>query len=360
MIQTALQKIHLKNFRCFTSQTIEFEEQIILLEGINGSGKTSLLEALHYTCYLRSFRTHLSRDLIKFGSEGFFIQTTFNDQTIAIGCTGVKKHIKVNQKTISSYKELRENFKIITVTEDDVGIVKESPEKRRAFLDHALLLEKPELLETYKTYRTYLKNRNALLFRHTINYDELVIWTKKLWELSCSIQKERRGFLSKLESSAHEFLSNYWQGDCRITFEYQAKKISKDSSWIDFEAFWKVNIMEREKQMRRSLFGSHLDDFLLSFNGKPARLYSSRGQQKLIVLLLKIAQVQSLKTNLPGGITFLLDDFMTDFDPEVAKKVINACLSLNIQLIFTSPLNNSLEKSLLKDYTIQTVNISAQ
>jgi DNA replication and repair protein RecF len=358
VIKAALQKLHLKNFRCFSSETIDFDGPLVLIEGNNGSGKTSLLEALHYTCYLRSFRTHLPRDLIKFGTEGFFIQTTFSDQTIHIGCTGTKKHIKINQKPVSSYKELREHFKIITVTEDDVGIVKESPEKRRTFIDHALLLENPELITLFKTYKTYLKNRNALLQRHNINNEELIIWTKKIWELSKLIQKERTQYLSDLEKSAHEFLAQEWDNPSIMNFLYQSKKIDPKKSWDEFEKFWTSELLLKEKKFRRSLFGAHLDDFLLIFNKRPARLYSSRGQQKLIVLMLKMAQVKQLIAKQGSALTFLLDDFMTDFDPEVARKLIKTCLSLNVQLIFTSPLNHSLEKKLLSKYKVHIVNIS--
>ncbi|MCF7900061.1 DNA replication and repair protein RecF [Candidatus Babeliales bacterium] len=357
MIKTALQKLHLKNFRCFTSETIDFDGPLVLIEGINGSGKTSLLEALHYTCYLRSFRTHLPRDLIKFGTEGFFIQATFANHTIHVGCTGTKKHIKINQKPISSYKELREHFKIITVTEDDVEIVKESPEKRRTFIDHALLLEKPELITLFKNYKIHLKNRNALLQRHSINTEELIIWTKKIWELSQLIQKERTNYLTSLETSAHQFILENWDNPCSINFTYQPKKIDAHQSWNDFEIIWKAQIMLREKQFKRTLFGAHLDDFLLFFNNKPAKLYSSRGQQKLIIFMLKMAQVKQLISEQGSAVTFLLDDFMTDFDTEVAQKVIKTCLSLNIQLIFTSPINNSLEKKLLSNYKLHVVNI---
>lgn len=357
MIKIALQQLHLKNFRCFSSETIDFNGPLVLIEGINGSGKTSLLEALHYTCYLRSFRTHLPRDLIKFGTEGFFIQATFSDQTIHIGCTGTKKHIKINQKPISSYKELREHFKIITVTEDDLEIVKESPEKRRTFIDHALLLEKPELITLFKNYKIYLKNRNALLQRHSINTEELIIWTKKIWDLSRAIQKERTDYLSSLELSSHQFLAEHWNNLCTMNFTYQLKKMNATQSWDDFELFWRTTIMAHEKQLRRTLFGAHLDDFSLCFNNKPAKLYSSRGQQKLMIFMLKMAQIKLLISGQGSNVTFLLDDFMTDFDAEVAQKVIQTCLSLNVQLIFTSPINNSLEKKLLLNYKLHIVNI---
>ena len=360
MIKTALQKLHLKNFRCFSSETIDFDGPLVLIEGINGSGKTSLLEALHYTCYLRSFRTHLPRDLIKFGTTGFFIQTTFSDSTISIGCTGTKKHIKINQKPISSYKELRDAFKIVTVTEDDVAIVKESPEKRRTFIDHALLLEKPELITLFKEYKVHLKQRNALLQKHTVNQEELIIWTKKIWILSKQIQNERRTFLQTLEATAHKFIEQEWKEPCTLNFAYQPKYMQEQQTWEQFEAFWQQGIMFKEQQLRRSMFGAHLDDFALTFNGKPAKLYSSRGQQKLIVLMLKMAQIQQLQAGQGSDtqLTFLLDDFMTDFDPLIAQKLIALCLGLKVQLIFTSPLNDSLEKKLLSKYNVHIVNIS--
>ena len=74
--------------------------------------------------------------------------------------------------------------------------------------------------------------------------------------------------------------------------------------------------------------------------------------------MLKMAQVKQLTTEQGNGVTFLLDDFMTDFDPQVAQKLIKTCLSLNVQLIFTSPLNDSLEKKLLSQYKVHIVNIS--
>ena len=98
----------LKNFRCFDHISFDLDESILLVQGANGTGKTSLLEALHYACYLRSFRTHLPKDLVMFDKNSFFIKTTFRETTaqlsleneIQVGFTGDKRLVKINQKCI--------------------------------------------------------------------------------------------------------------------------------------------------------------------------------------------------------------------------------------------------------------------
>src|SRR5471030_434878 len=108
-----LTTIQIKHFRCFAGTTIAFDSPIVLVEGNNGSGKTSLLEALHYLCYLRSFRTHTPRDLIQAGADGFFIKASFDQQinqqsfthNVQVGFSGKKRLVKMNEQSVSSYKE---------------------------------------------------------------------------------------------------------------------------------------------------------------------------------------------------------------------------------------------------------------
>ncbi|MFT6765395.1 MAG: DNA replication and repair protein RecF [Alteromonas naphthalenivorans] len=352
-----IQRLQVKNFRCFSSQTFDLDSPIVVIEGLNGSGKTSLLEALHYACYLKSFRTHIPRDLIAFESENFFINATCRDHSITVGSSGGKKQVKVDKKPITSYKELREYYRVVTITEDDLLLVKGSPEKRRSFLDHALILLESSLSTVYKQFKQVLDQRNALLQRNVISQDEFLIWTRKVWELSQDIQKHREIYLSGLVKHVQSLCERYWP-DKEYVLRYNKKEIQAGES---FEAFVdrSTHLFEREKRYRRSLFGAHLDDIEIVLNKKKARLFSSRGQQKLIVLLLKIAQVSHLIA-LHGKehILLLIDDFMTDFDNENLETLMSACLDLEVQIIFASPIKQGPELIFLNRKNIPSLKVS--
>ncbi len=351
--QLQVATIYLKNFRCFDQVTIDLNSRIVLIYGANGTGKTSLLEALYYGCYLRSFRTHLSRDLIALGQESFFVkflihngsQDNVVDHTIQIGFANNKRLVKVDNKTTVSYKDLLSYYRVVSLTEDDLKLIQDGPEERRAFLDQALLLNDAVYVTKMREYRVVLENRNALLQHQNIDQEAYFIWTKKLWEYTATIQSLRKQFLLEMETSVNQMLHEYIDKNLFLSFSYQAKKGS-DSP---FDLFWQTNhtdLMRQELHFKRTLFGAHIDDFSITLEGKRSRAYASRGQQKMIVLLIKIAQIrQLLQKNEP--IIFLLDDFMTDFDLERGKALLSALFGLKCQLIFTSPrLDSALESTL--------------
>lgn len=340
---TCIKSLSLKNFRCFTNTTFSFDSPVVVIEGINGSGKTSLLEAIHYLCYVRSFRTHIPHDLVSFGNETFFIAAALQNDLVTIGSTGTKRQVKINQKPITSYTQLRSVCRVVTVTQEDIDIVKSSPEKRRSFLDHALALHDPRLTEKIKTFRHILDTRNAFLLRGGTE-DEFAIWTEKLWESSYIIQNERRAFLAVMLEHAQK-LEGYFLPSHTFSITYQPKQYQKMTSYQEFYSK-SQKLFEKERYLRRSLFGAHLDDIEILFNGKPARLFSSRGQQKLLTLFLKIAQVATLKST-HGSTIFLIDDFLSDFDNETLLRIIKICIFLEVQLIFTTPLSSGPEHTAL-------------
>lgn len=351
--QLQVATVYLKNFRCFDQVTIDLNSRVVLIYGANGTGKTSLLEALYYGCYLRSFRTHLSRDLIALGKESFFVkfsihnghQDNFVDHTIQIGFANNKRLVKVDNKTTLSYKDLLTYYRVVSLTEDDLKLIQDGPEERRSFLDQALLLNDAAYVTKMREYRVVLENRNALLQHNHIDQEAYFIWTKKLWEYTSAIQLLRKQLLSELEALVNKMLHEYIDKNLCLSFVYQAKKGS-DSP---FDLFWQKNhveLMRQELHFKRTLFGAHIDDFSITLEGKKSRAYASRGQQKMIILLIKIAQIKQLfQKNEP--IIFLLDDFMTDFDLERGKALLSALFELNCQVIFTSPrLDSALESAL--------------
>ena len=354
----------MQNFRCFAQKTFDFSHDIALIEGVNGSGKTSLLEALHYACYLRSFRTHTPRELICFDNNTFFIKVNFEGMQdnaslhnkLHVGYSGKKRVVKLNDKALHSYKDLMDHFRVITVTEDDLGLIKLGPEIRRHFIDQAILLYKPGYLELLKEYKIVLDNRNRLLQQQYVNTDMYHIWTEQLWTKSVMIQSEREMFLEHLSCMVDQMLASYFPYQIKISFAYKSKG-TRHNSWEAFQEVISTSLFEQEKRFSRTLFGAHLDDILIDFQGASSRLFASRGQQKLITLFIKLAQLKSLE-ELKGAALFLLDDFMTDFDAERAEIALNALSELKSQLIFTAPINSSLLGNMLASRGAQRIEIS--
>jgi DNA replication and repair protein RecF len=341
-----LARIQLKDFRCFDQREVDLDSPIVLIHGFNGTGKTSLLEALYYACYLRSFRTHLPRDLIALGKDSFFIKLiirntlsdNYVDHTINIGFTGQKRLVKIDNKATISYKDLLSHYRIVSLTEDDLMLIKEGPQERRSFVDQALMLNDPSFIAHIKKLRAIVDNRNALFKSEIFDKEAYSVWTKQLWEQTQIIQTMRKKILKQFEVHINSMLIQGFDKDLSLFLSYQAKK----GSDLPFEQFLKKNeqLLEQEIYFKRSVFGAHVDDFSIVLEGKQSRSYASRGQQKMIVLLIKAAQIKQL-TQEKGPVIFLLDDFMTDFDAQRGKILLSVLLGLNCQLIFTSPHKNS-------------------
>jgi len=352
----------MKNFRCFENQIFDFDAPVTLLSGDNGTGKTSILEAIHYICYMRSFRASTPRDLIQFEHDNFFVKASFEtddflNHELQVGFEQNQKLVKLNKKNISSFKELMDFYRVITLVEDDLWLIKGGPDVRRRFLDQAILLVDNSFLYKMREFKKVLQQRNMLLQSDTVKQESYDLWTSQLWEKSRNIQEIRNKFVKAYEKSVNAMLKTVFapgpgagkkrvgckskksdagdMGDISVSFEYKPKKVGLAGSYADFMG--KIDELKaQEIRFRRSLFGAHLDDFVISFQSKKSRNYASRGQQKLVVLLLKTAQLADLVKK-RGQAVFLLDDFMTDFDEEKVALLANFLVSLDSQLIFTSP-----------------------
>lgn len=339
----AVKQVELTNFRCFSHYTLDLTAPYVYIEGVNGIGKTTILEALYYACYLRSFRTHIPKELISFGKSEFFIKVALYDQlmgmdhTVQIGFSPTRRLVKVDQKTIGSYKELLAYYRIISVTEDDLQLVQSAPHIRRLALDQCLILLDPEIAHLLRTYKHTVEQRNALLQQRSFGRDLYNVLTRQLWNYAQQIMNRRKILLADLAIQMNELGSQFLPGFSTIQLAYQPKRELLDS-YEQFEKDEGERLYQQELRLGRTLFGPHLDDMVITFQGNHSRLYASRGQQKMLVMLFKMAQLRILMgVGLPA--ICLLDDFMTDFDPDRASQLIEGLSALGSQLIFTSPIS---------------------
>ncbi len=349
-----IKKLKLRNFRCFSEKEVEFDEKVVVIKGKNGSGKSSILEALHYCCYLRSFRTHLNRELVKIDQDYFFIELDVENSQmtsqIQVGFGNEQgKLVKHNQKPINSYRELISQYRAVSLCADDIIVVSGAPEFRRALMNYSTLLLTPDLYAVFRRYNQVLEQRNSLLRQIKLGMsvtpaltDELLIWSEKLWVGTVALQRVRLDYLSMLENRVNRLLKSYFdvpESDFQIKFSYMQKNSAGESD--TFEDFWKEYAVKDSQKMEnalgRSFYGAHLDDFVINFYGKKAKIYASRGQQKLIIFLIKIAQLDCMEqAGIPG--VLLLDDFLTDFDQQNLRRGINLLNEKDFQVFITSPI----------------------
>lgn len=358
-----IHSIELKNFRCFPHKIVKFDSNLVIIEGDNGSGKTSLLEAMHYGCYLRSFRTYNPRYMVAHGQESFFIKLHIDegellpaDHEIQIGFIGKRRSVKLNQHPICSYKELMESYRVITITEDDLGLITGGPEVRRTFVDTALILGNPLFTKTLADLKKIIDQRTSLITQRSSNLDVFKLWTQQLWEQSRFIQQERIALLTKIEKQAQKLIQEMFNGSYTLTIDYRPKVDLKEDS---FEEWFKAHssLYEQETIMGRSLFGAHLDDFVIKFQDNHSKIYASRGQQKLLVMLIKMAQVHEIAL-VKGPAVLLLDDFLTDFDRKRAELCLKILCGLHGQIILTTPLASDWLSGMIKTLGGQLIVLS--
>ncbi len=338
------------NFRSFPSSNFDFDRDIVVIKGNNGSGKTTLLEALYYGCYLRSFKTRSADELIRHGANEFFLQlSTDNDDgethEIKIGISKTAKTAKVDEKRIKSPREILDWLRIVSMTEDDLDLIRGAPEVRRTFLNQMLILEDFVNFEKIKRHKKIAMNRMLLLNeirqRHRgmlppAQREHLKAWTEQLWAAATEIQAKRETFLEQLSLEVNKLLSQYFIGkDLRMSLHYERRRMGSHRT---FEEFWKMHAgvgLIEECVTGRNTFGIQLDNFSIEFSGSNARNFASRGQQKLLVFLMKIAGI----TGCTDEFCILLDDFLTDLDEKRIAQAMELIGQHKTQTFITSPIH---------------------
>ena len=163
-----INSIILENFRNYKNLELDFDESRNIIVGENAQGKTNLIEAIYLTAFARSFRTSNSADLISFGESSARVSTDINSEeidkniNIVIRSDG-KKMIKKDGKLIRKTTELLNNVVVIIFSPDDLRIIKDSPDRRRAFINRELSQMRPMYYDALRRYNEALREKNALL-----------------------------------------------------------------------------------------------------------------------------------------------------------------------------------------------------
>jgi DNA replication and repair protein RecF len=348
-----ISSLYIKEFRCFEEKKITFDAPVILIEGHNGTGKTTLIEALHFVCYVRSFRTATPRDIVSHNKHNFFVRVNVSNQNIQqedviqVGFSGNRRLVKINDQSVTSYKQLVDVYRAVTITENDLDLIEGGPAFRRQFIDQAMGIQDPAWSAYLKKASLLIEQRSHVLYTGTCTPSLYEAWTAECWNFSHHIQQARTEYLAKLEHTIRHLIQTHVFLEKSLTIQLSYKP-KKTCLYAEYNEFLQANptIYHEETQCKRALFGFHLDDIEISFSGYNARHYASRGQQKLILLVIKAAQISILPPS-QGPTLIMLDDFITDLDEKRTQQLLTLFMTLGTQLIVTTPKTDTIIHSIL-------------
>ena len=329
-----IKKFTSSDFRNIKECEICFLPGVNFLFGKNAQGKTNVIEGIYLFSRGKSFRSSDDREMIRFGSEGFRISITYEDKdgenTLEYACFGRERLRKKNGYKISRVSEMIGSFRSVLFYPDDLDLVKGGPEERRSFLNVAISQCYPEYLSEYSRFKTALDNRNGLLKNASKGnyYDEgeLVAWSMQMADYASYIYCYRREYLLKLSEHLSRIASEMSDGKEKVELTF---KCDIDTSLFDREKVKErytevfTSNLEKEKIVGTSLYGPQRDDIEILLNQRSARSFASQGQQRSIVLSMKLAEGEVIKELFLEYPVFLFDDVLSELD----ESRRNYCLS---------------------------------
>ena len=318
------------DLRCLQHAELALDPQRNLIWGSNGSGKTSLLEAIFLLGRGRSFRTRNSEKLIRHGqprltvfgrSDGVPGQAMGVQVSKSGGTTA-----RINGAAAGSLTELSQAFPVQVIDPGVHKLVEEGGARRRRWMDWAVFHVEPGFAELWVRYTRAVKQRNAAL-RHQPG--QAVVWDPEVARLGERIAEARRGMLEQLQGA--------WKAAV-VALSGLDVDLHYSRGWSQEVSLAQALVDSRARDQARGLThsGPHRADVLVRLGGRPAREILSRGQQKLVAIAMTLAQIQLLQERTSTTPTLLLDDPAAELDGAHLLKFIEQVSRLNCQLVVTS------------------------
>jgi DNA replication and repair protein RecF len=323
-----LTQLAIHRLRNIKSIEIDTDSHFNIFYGNNGAGKTSVLEAIHLLSHGRSFRGTKIRPLIQHKSEKLLVTGKVLDRNrthlLGIERTNRKLLARINRRKVKSLLELAECFPTLVLHPDIFKFLSGEPFKRRAFLDWGIFYEDPFFLVNWKSYRKALKQRNSAL-RKGLPRKEVSFWNESLAISGEYIDTKRKAYIESISSQLPKLLDQFKQ-EHQITIKYRSGWSLESSLMQQLEGS-----IESDLRQGYTQYGPHRGDFRIKFNSYEASEYASRGQIKLVTVLLKLAQCSIFVKSTNSKCILLLDDLSSEFDKEHYGEVLKVISDLGLQ-----------------------------
>jgi DNA replication and repair protein RecF len=326
-----LRTLILQNFRNHENLSIAFPMEGALFEGPNGAGKTNILEGIHLLCTGRSQRGAARVDMIAYGQEAAFVSGDFcfddggaGVQNAALGFSRDKKTVmKIDSENVGSYTEWFGARPAVSFGADDLELVYGAPEARRKFMDMLISQTDRAYLSALMSYRRAMACRNALLGK-TCDAAQFEVYEQAMAEHAAKLVFGRMDAVRELSALTGGFYAEISGGAETVAVEY-APKIKCDifdaKDWQNTYLISLAQRRERDAELMYTAIGPHRDDLRFTLGGRAAKGHASQGQCRSFALSLKLASARFIEQKRGGGMVFLVDDAVSELDPERTSRV---------------------------------------
>ncbi|MGT2907608.1 DNA replication/repair protein RecF [Streptococcus dentiloxodontae] len=354
-----LKSLHIKNFRNYQDAEVEFSPNLNIFLGANAQGKTNILEAIYFLALTRSHRTRFDKELINFHEKSLSLsgqlQKSSGQVPLELILSSKGRITKVNHLKQAKLSGYIGTMTVVLFAPEDLQLVKGAPSLRRKFIDIDLGQIKPIYLSDLSNYNHILKQRNSYLkLTDKIDTDFLSVLDEQLANFGSRVIEHRFTFIKDLEQEAtkhHQIISNQAE---ELTVSYQSSFDFSDKNNI-YQSFLKALSSNRQRDIlkKNTSIGPHRDDLSFNINGIDAN-FGSQGQQRSLILSLKMAEIELIKTVTGDYPILLLDDVMSELDNHRQLKLLEN-ISDNIQTFLTTTSLDHLNSlpSQLKNFLIR-------
>lgn len=344
-------KLELNNFRNYKKKIFDNFSNLNIIIGKNGIGKTSIIEAIYLGSLAKSFKTNNEHLIIKNDSDYFRIKIYYFDygpkKNLEVFYDKDGKKTKINSKIQRKLSEFISQYRVIMLSPDELKLIKSSPNTRRNYLNIQISQLHKEYLYFLNNYNTLIKNKNdylkKLMFNSNLDTRYLDILDEKIVEEGLKIYSYRKKYIDMINDYINDIFKKYQENN-KIEIKYVS-----DYEINDKQKLLEVLRKNRKKEINIGMtsFGVHRDDYEFLQNGNNAKEYSSQGLQKLIVLAMKLSEVQIFVKKYEIYPILLLDDLFSELDEKNRNNIFKS-LDKEIQIFITTTDLKNINKRIIE------------
>lgn len=338
-----IKSVHLKDFRNYEAQEVDFFPELNVLFGENASGKTNLIEAVYLCGVGRSPRTSKDKELIRYGAESasvkLVLEKKYRQHTVEIYISkNGKKAVKIDGLPVQKMGDLLGTLNVVFFSPDEMRFIKDTPDLRRRFMDISLSQQKKSYFYALQRYSKILKQRNTVLKQNEKTLSDMLdIFDEQLSKEGAEIIWDRQAFLRELSlpaADAHSAISG-GKEELVLSYETDTEGATKEELQKNLKAQLFAG-REKDARLQFTNCGPHRDDIKILLNGTDARKFASQGQQRTTALSVKIAELRMFEKETGELPVLLLDDVLSELDEKRQKFLIEAAKSVQVILTGTS------------------------